>query len=45
VLAGSAVAVGLCWHAARRLTGVTGDVLGASCESAVLAAATVLALS
>ena len=45
VLVAVVVAVALTAHTTRRLSGVTGDVLGAVCESAVLAAAAVLALS
>ncbi|HEY9388553.1 MAG TPA: adenosylcobinamide-GDP ribazoletransferase, partial [Mycobacteriales bacterium] len=45
VVVAALTAVALTAHTTRRLSGVTGDVLGAVCESGVLAAATVLALS
>jgi adenosylcobinamide-GDP ribazoletransferase len=45
VVAATALAVLLVAHAGRRLGGVTGDVLGAACESAVVAAWVLLALA
>jgi adenosylcobinamide-GDP ribazoletransferase len=42
VAAGLAVAAGMLWHTARRLGGVTGDVLGALTELATTAALVVL---
>ena len=45
VLMATAVALLLVAHARRRLGGVTGDVLGAACESAVVAAWVLLALA
>jgi adenosylcobinamide-GDP ribazoletransferase len=45
VLTAVAVAVGLVGHARRRLGGMTGDVLGAACEAAVLGTWALLALA
>lgn len=44
VAVAAAVSVAMTWHVTRRLSGVTGDTLGAGCEAAVLAAGCVLAL-
>jgi adenosylcobinamide-GDP ribazoletransferase len=44
ILAGLAAAALLQWHATRRLGGITGDVLGALCETATTAAVLVAAM-